>query len=152
MRIRGKYITVLIERAGEYVTVGLSTACALAVTATPVEAASQDAASKAYIGGRYVYNISIDKLYDGDIRNGDAVMWTMNLHNRTIQGKAIASQSTSAPAQGYATTSVTLQGMGVIEWADLESWDLSDAYVTIADIIDLANALSEADENIDFNV
>lgn len=143
----------MVERGGEYVTVGLSTACMLAVMASPVEVAAQSSTAKAYKAGRYEYNITVDKLYDGSVRKGCTLEWAMSIHDRTITGKAtVASQSDNAPANGYASTSIALTGIGELRWADAESWDMGDAYLTVADIIDLAGALSEADENIDFNV
>lgn len=153
MKLRGRYISVMVERAGEYVTVGLSTACALAVIASPVEVAARSSAAKEFRGGRYEYSINIDKLYESSVRKGDTITWVMDLHSRSLMGTAIVvSQRDNAPTDGYATEAVTLKGVGAMEWADTDSWDLRDAYVTIADIIDLGNATSEADEIIDFNV
>jgi hypothetical protein len=153
MKLKGRYISLMMERGGEYVTVGLSTACMLAVMASPVEVAAQSTAAKEFRGGRYEYNITVDKLYEGSVRKGDTLEWAMSIHDRTITGKAtVASQGDNAPANGYASTSIALTGIGELRWADAESWDLRDAYLTVADIIDLADALSEADELIDFNV
>lgn len=153
MKLRGRYISVMVERAGEYVTVGLSTACALAVIASPVEVAAQSSVAKEFRGGSYEYSINIDKLYESSLRTGDTITWVMDLHSRSLTGTAIvASQRDNAPADGYATEAVSLKGIGAMEWADADSWDLRDAYVTIADIIDLGTAASEADEIIDFNV
>lgn len=151
MRLRGKYISVMVERAGEYVTVGLSTACALAVIASPVEVAAHSSAAKEFRGGRYEYSISIDKLY-GSVNKGDTVQWAMDMFDRTLRGEAVVSSTDdNAPVDGHATQRIALKGVGMIDFFDVDDWNLRFADTIADELVDLDDAYSEADGVIDFN-
>lgn len=125
MRILGKDIVLHVDGT----MIGLSTSCVIDVNLDVAETASADARAKAFKAGRYSYTLAIDKLYDGQGEGSDgnrllAYQLSGTVVDFTIahttegdymSGQAlITNTSINAPAQGYATHRVNMQGTGAL--------------------------------------
>ena len=152
MKLRGRYIVLMLKRGGDYIAVGYSTACVLTVIAHHVEVAAQNGAAKAYKAGCYEYNIAVDKLYEGDVRNGDTLEWVLDFNGNMLTGNAeVSSGGINARVGGNASSKVALAGNGVIRWVDIDNWDLGDSsVVSLDEIVDLGYADNVSDDIIDF--
>lgn len=134
MRIKANKVNVYLSIDGsDMVVVGLATSVAVNASREMVEVAGGDAHSRKYVPGRYGYTVQIDGLYSlGDPKTyalalveGIGVRFVvkkrMEVTDDTVQknecfsGEGYVSDfSMSAPVEGYATMSMTIQGSGAL--------------------------------------
>ena len=132
MRIKGKNVSLLVERNGEYVRIGLARDCSLDVQCDAQEFTSAlSGRGKRYRAGRYGWNAQVETLMeDGEqqvflleaLKAGETLVlrmdtqWRYAGYTRVLQGNVlVAGWSEKAPLQGAATCSANFVGDGELE-------------------------------------
>lgn len=143
MKIKGRHIALYV--AGELIA--LSTNCALEAVASPVEVASMTR-GKAYMMGAYSYTITTDSLLR--LSNlPSRVEWAMDAGDRVFTGFAqITNLRDVANVDGYAVSSVKMDGCGRLDYVETESYDFGGAE-NMGEVLDCGNADNNG-EIIDF--
>lgn len=174
MKILGRNIGIFVKSDNEWVPIGMSTSCSIQISADAIEVAGMSARGRSFIPGRYSYTVQVDKLYDGGemeealmqaLLYGDTIHFVIanaavdggqlirKYSTLNLEGEAILTNYTmTAPAAGYATANVSLQGSGdlyVYTTDGLGAIDLGDSDDPQTGILDYGGADIETTRIID---
>lgn len=146
MRLLGRKLGIFIHNGIEEKPIGLSTSASITITTDMAEKAATSAKAKEFLPGRYTFTMQCEKLYDATEDDGgfnmQRYLLLSQLNGRaldfvldeakvvsgslaidpysalTISGKVYVNNFTeNAPAEGYASVSISFQGTGELDIA-----------------------------------